>query len=107
MNNHPLFENVNESAWPSRISHAKALVAQSYNRHFRTVDVDEVIPDDVQVVWFSKTLGHWKGLFITLTSDTRYYEVTYNGNKDEVYVDTYNKVKNEVFPSGLSSHKYH
>lgn len=51
---------------------------------------------DVFLVWFCKTLQNYKALLITDTFDGKYYEFTYNGDKDEGYLDTYAKVSNEV-----------
>ncbi len=46
------------------------------------------------VVWFSKTLQNWKALVGTNNGDSRYYEVTYDGDRQVAYVDTYIKVSN-------------
>lgn len=51
-------------------------------------------PVTIYIVWFSKTLQNWKALVSTDIPDGRYYEVTYNGDKEEAYVDTYTKVRN-------------
>lgn len=51
--------------------------------------------NDVHVVWVSKVLQNNKGLFIAEHIDGYYFEVTYNGDKREFYVDTYKKVVNE------------
>lgn len=50
--------------------------------------------EDVYVVWFSKTLQNWKALISTTLPDQMYYEVTYNGNKKETYIDAYKKFDN-------------
>jgi hypothetical protein len=49
---------------------------------------------DVYVVWFSKTLDHWKVLISTTLPDGMYYEVTYNGVRRETYLDAYKKFDN-------------
>ena len=49
---------------------------------------------DVYIVWFSKTLQNWKAMVSTNLPDGMYYEVTYNGDKDEVYLDAYKKFEN-------------
>jgi Family of unknown function (DUF6275) len=54
--------------------------------------------DDVYVVWFSKTLQNWKALVSTNLPDGMYYEVTFNGDKQEAYLDAYKKVDNVSFP---------
>lgn len=51
---------------------------------------------ELYVVWFSKTLNHWKALVSTDSFDGLYWEVTHNGNKNETYVDEYAKVSNTV-----------
>lgn len=51
-------------------------------------------PDDVTVVWFCKTLQNWKALVITHLPDSNFYEVTYNGDKRETYIDLYKKFDN-------------
>lgn len=53
---------------------------------------------EVYVVWFVKVLQHWKALVSTDRPDGKYYELTYNGDKGETYVDEYSKVKNTVVP---------
>lgn len=49
---------------------------------------------DVYVVWFCKTLQNWKCLLSTNLSDGMYYEVTFNGDKQELYLDAYKKFEN-------------
>jgi hypothetical protein len=56
---------------------------------------------EVYVVWFNKQLQNWKALVSTTLPDQKYYEVTYNGDKKETYIDIYLKVKNVVAPDGL------
>ena len=52
--------------------------------------------DDVYVVWFCKTLQNWKALLSTDAVDRMYFEVTHNGDRDETYVDVYEKRENYV-----------
>lgn len=60
---------------------------------------DEAPPAyNVYVVWFSKTLQNWKALVGSTLNDGLYYEVTYNGEKKETYLDTYMKIDNIVIP---------
>lgn len=53
--------------------------------------VNEITPDDMYVVWFCKTLQNWKAL-VSGVHITEYIEVTYNGEKKELYVDVYTKM---------------
>ena len=52
--------------------------------------------DDVFIVWYCKTLQNHKALLSTPLPDGMYYEFTYNGDKDEAYLDAYRKVTNVV-----------
>ena len=54
-------------------------------------------PDDFYVVWFVKVLQNWKALVSTDVVPGLYFEVTYNGDKKETYVDWYTKRSNTVY----------
>lgn len=49
---------------------------------------------DVYIVWQCKILQNWKFLISTSLLDGMYYEVTYNGDKKEWYLDAYKKFEN-------------
>jgi len=51
-------------------------------------------PEELYIVWFCKALGNWKALISTDAYDGMYWEVTYNGAKQEAYVDSYVKRRN-------------
>ena len=55
----------------------------------------ELTEDDVYVVWLCKTLQNNKALLSTNVWDGMYYEVTYNGDKNEMYLDAYKKWDNK------------
>lgn len=54
----------------------------------------EITENDVYIVWSCKTLQNNKALASTTLSDGMYYEITYNGDKDELYFDAYKKWEN-------------
>ena len=54
----------------------------------------ECEPSKIYTVWLTKVLQNNKGLFSTPIEDGRYYEVTFNGDKHEFYIDAYIKEKN-------------
>lgn len=56
--------------------------------------------DDIHVVWFCKTLQNWKAILITTLPDQMIYDITYNGDNQEAYLDAYSKVDNQVFKDG-------
>lgn len=60
------------------------------------LDKSEEIPDfEVFVVWSCKTLQNYKALISTSLPDGVYYEITYNGDKNELYFDAYKKFENK------------
>ena len=50
--------------------------------------------DDVYIGWYCKALQNWKALASTTLSDGMYYELTLNGDKEELYLDAYKKFEN-------------
>ncbi len=50
---------------------------------------------DIFVVWQVKVLQNNKALLSTTIPDGMYYEITYNGNKEEFYLDAYKKFQNK------------
>ncbi len=49
------------------------------------------------MVWSCKTLQNSKALLSTTVPDGMYYELTYNGDKHELYFDAYKKFQNMCF----------
>lgn len=78
------------------IQKAKELVAEYTNTHTDVSDGNARIikPDEVYVVWSVKALQNSKALLSTPLFDGMYYEVTLNGDKDEIYFDAYKKFQN-------------
>ena len=73
---------------------AKRIVANWYNDEAGKDEISAVTAEDVYVVWFCKTLQNWKALLSTDLPDGMYFEVTYNGDKKEAYLDAYKKIRN-------------
>lgn len=57
---------------------------------------DTVQEFSVFTVWKAKILQNWKYLISSTLPDGMYYEVTYNGDKQEWYLDAYKKFENRV-----------
>ena len=53
---------------------------------------------ELYVVWKCKTLQNWKYLVSSTLHDGMYYELTFNGDKKEWYLDAYKKFQNVVVP---------
>lgn len=51
---------------------------------------------EVFIVWKCKALQNWKYLLSSTLFDGMYYELTYNGDKQEWYLDAYKKFENRV-----------
>lgn len=73
----------------------KNVVVDYFNSRVDKTDNMQLTEDDVYIVWFSKTLQNFKALVSTAVSDGMYYEITYNGDKNELYLDAYKKWENK------------
>lgn len=73
----------------------KELVAEYANEHLDKSDNKQITVDDVFIVWSCKTLQNNKALASTTLFDGMYYEITYNGDKNEIYFDAYKKWENK------------
>ena len=60
---------------------------------------DEMPVFDIFMVWKCKTLQNWKYLISSTLNYGMYYELTYNGDKKEWYLDAYKKFENRCIPA--------
>ena len=74
------------------IDKAKELVKDYAVEHLDKSD--GLVEFDVYIVWSCKTLQNSKALLSTSLRDGMYYEVTLNGDKNEIYLDAYKKFEN-------------
>ena len=75
------------------IEYCKKIVREYTQEH---LDKSDMIPEfEVFVVWSCKTLQNNKALLSTTLFDGMYYELTYNGDKKEMYFDAYKKFENK------------
>lgn len=60
------------------------------------LDKEDKVPNfKLFIVWKCKVLQNWKYLISSTLSDGMYYELTYNGDKKEWYLDAYKKFDNK------------
>lgn len=79
------------------IKKCKEIVVSYVNDHLDPTDQKEITANQVFVVWNCKTLQNNKALLSTTLSDGMYYELTLNGDKQEIYLDAYKKWENIAF----------
>lgn len=61
------------------------------------LDKSDPTPEfQVYVVWKAKALQNWKYLISSSLFDGMYYELTFNGDAGEWYLDAYKKFENRV-----------
>lgn len=81
---------------------AKAAVVGYWNEEMIPAGVTErkdlISDENVIIVWQSKVLQNNKAMLIVDDFGPQYFEVTYNGDKDEFYLDMYVKKSNTVIP---------
>lgn len=78
----------------------KEIVRDYTNEHLDKSDNISITEDEVFIVWSCKTLQNNKILASTTLSDGMYYELTYNGDKKEIYLDAYKKWENKCIEVG-------
>ena len=78
----------------SFIEIAKNAIVEYFNGQVDKTDNMNITEEDVYVVWQCKTLQNNKAMLSTTVSDGMYYEFTWNGDKNEGYLDAYKKWKN-------------
>ena len=76
------------------VKFCKETVVKYANEHLDKTDGKQITEEDVFVVWLCKVLQNNKALLSTTLFDGMYYEITYNGDKQEAYVDAYKKWEN-------------
>lgn len=73
----------------------KKTIVDYFNNEVEITDNMKITENNVFIVWSCKTLQNNKALVSTNISDGMYYELTYNGDKKELYLDAYKKWENK------------
>lgn len=72
----------------------KKILVKYINEHLDPTDGVKIDETNIYPVWLAKVLQNNKGLFSTYSPDGMYYEITFNGNDGEFYLDAYKKFQN-------------
>lgn len=78
----------------------KKTIAEYFNNRVEITDDMKITEDNVFIVWSCKTLQNNKAMVSTTVSDGMYYELTFNGDKNELYLDAYKKWENKCIKVG-------
>ena len=79
---------------------AAGIVKQYILEHLDKTDPLSNFVFDVYIVWKAKVLQNWKYLMSSTLPDGMYYELTFNGDAEEWYLDAYKKFDNKVIVEG-------
>lgn len=79
----------------------KEEIVKYYNSKVCVTDNFTLSISNVYPVATYYTLGYMKGTFSTTVSDGMYYEMTYNKEKNELYLDAYKKWDNVTIKDAL------
>ena len=71
-------------------SRATSIVRNWYNDHVT------MTPNEIYVVWMVKVLRNNKAMLSSNHSDGRYFEVTWDGERQKFYLDVYSRVENQA-----------
>lgn len=72
----------------------KKTIVDYFNENADKTDNVKITVDNAFIVWSVKVLQNNKALVSTTMPDGMYYELTYNGDKKELYLDIYKKWEN-------------
>lgn len=78
---------------------ARQTVANYWNEHNDSTNDIVITADDVFLTWYAKELQNQKAMLATNQPDGTYFELTWNGDKNEAYLDVYKKWENRVVRS--------
>ncbi len=78
----------------------KKTIVDYFNHRVEITEDKKLTEEEVFIVWSCKTLQNNKALVSTTVSDGMYYELTYNGDKQELYLDAYKKWENKCIKVG-------
>lgn len=73
----------------------KKVIVDYFNENTDKTDNVKITVDNAFIVWSVKVLQNNKALVSTTMPDGMYYELTYNGDKKELYLDVYKKWENK------------
>lgn len=73
----------------------KDIVLERENKGLNSKEHVMTKKEDVFIVWSCKTLQNSKAILSTKLKGASMYEITLNGDKQEIYVDIYEKKLNE------------
>ena len=76
------------------IDQALNAAATAYSRRWEKAGFRAAVPWEFDITWFAYILGGWKAMVSADIAPGIYIEVTYNKEKDEIYVDIYEKTRN-------------
>lgn len=66
-----------------------------FEEHSDKTKKAKISSEDIYIVWSCKSLQNNKALLSTSIPDGMYYEFTFNGDKNELYMDIYKKWENK------------
>ena len=78
----------------------KKTIVDYFNNRVEITEDMKITENNVFIVWSCKTLQNNKAMISTTVSDGMYYELTYNGDKKELYLDAYKKWENQCIKIG-------
>ena len=87
------FRRIMEAMKEANMDEKALIIVKDYIREH--LDKSDPNPEfEVYTVWKAKALQNWKYLISSTLYDGMYYELTFNGDKHEWYLDAYKKFEN-------------
>jgi hypothetical protein len=79
---------------------AQRLAMENYNRSRDRDKFPELPIDAFFIVWYNKTLDHWRATVESLKASRLSWSITYNGTEDECYIIVWKKLTKVTIAMG-------
>lgn len=73
---------------------AKKLVVDNYNQTKNSKTAPDLTMNTVFIIWYSKVLNNWKAIVGSPVARGMLWEVSFNGHRNQAYIDIYKKLAN-------------
>lgn len=79
---------------------ARRLAMENYNRTRDRDKFPELPISAFYIVWYSKTMNHWRATVESVKASRISWSITYNGADDECYIVVWKKLTKITVPMG-------
>jgi hypothetical protein len=95
-------KNISKGYNPDRfLMQAKQTAVDNYNQHRNKRTLPMLTVDMVHIIWFSKMVDSWKAMVASAVAKGLIWEVTYDGETNQVYLNIYKQLNDVKIPQEI------